>query len=130
MSINSITNGSAGGVSVDSRQDVRSAPIPVKASTSAAPISASESGQDIAKNSSAQHDISASELKSSVEQINRAIGLNNSVNLNLDHDSGKVVVQIVDNETKAVLRQIPSKEVLAIAQDLDGKKGIFLNDLA
>ncbi|MFZ6744032.1 flagellar protein FlaG [Undibacterium sp. JH2W] len=130
MSINSIPSGSAGGVSVDSRQDVRAAPILVKTTTTAVPVSASDASQDVAKNNNAQHEISASELKSSVEQINRAIGFNNSVNLNLDHDSGKVVVQIVDNETKAVLRQIPSKEVLAIARDLEGKKGIFLNDLA
>ncbi len=128
MSINQITGVATGGVSVDARQDVKTAPVAVKQASAPVPVEASKSA--ISKDSQPQNDISAKELKNSVDQINRAIGLNKSVNLNLDNDSGKVVVQIVDNETKVVLRQIPSKEVLAIARDLEGKKGVLLNDHA
>lgn len=128
MSINQIAGGATGGVSVDTRQDVKIAPVVVKQASAPAPVEASKAA--VSKDNQPQSDISAKELKNSVDQINRAIGLNKSVNLNLDNDSGKVVVQIVDNETNVVLRQIPSKEVLAIARDLEGKKGVLLNDHA
>lgn len=125
MSISQITGGGAVNVTVDTRQDVKAAPVVAK-STSGSGVAAPAASAD-----HQPHDeITAKEIKNSVEQINRAIGLNNSVNLNLDHDSGKVVVQIVDNETNTVLRQIPSAEVLQIARDLEGKKGVLLNDHA
>ncbi len=130
MSVSQITSGGNGATIIDSRQDVKATPVIAKSASSSGVTAASDSATAINSNSEGQNDISAKELKSSVEQINRAIGLNNSVNLNLDHDSGKVVVQIVDNETKTVLRQIPSAEVLAIARDLEGKKGVLLNDHA
>ena len=70
------------------------------------------------------------ELKKSVEVINQFLNANNSINLNLDQESGKVLVQIVDKETNTVIRQIPSKEVLEMAKDLDKKNGMLLRDQA
>ena len=74
--------------------------------------------------------ISPAALKDSVDEINRFINASNGINLNIDHDSGKVVVQIVDKETNVILRQIPSAEMLSITKNLDGKKGLLLNDKA
>ncbi|MBR7800350.1 flagellar protein FlaG [Undibacterium fentianense] len=74
--------------------------------------------------------VSDSELKKSVDAINQFFNANNSVNLNLDRESGKVVVQIVDKETNTIIRQIPSKEVLEMAKDLDKKNGMLLNEKA
>lgn len=74
--------------------------------------------------------VSDAELKKSVEAINQFFNSNNSVNLNLDRESGKVVVQIVDRETNTIIRQIPSKEVLEMAKDLEKKNGMLLSDQA
>jgi flagellar protein FlaG len=74
--------------------------------------------------------VSDAELKKSVEVINQFLNANNSINLNLDQESGKVLVQIVDKETNTVIRQIPSKEVLEMAKDLDKKNGMLLRDQA
>ncbi len=74
--------------------------------------------------------VSDAELKKSVDAINQFFNANNSVNLNLDRESGKVVVQIVDKETNTLIRQIPSKEVLEMAKDLDKKNGMLLSDQA
>jgi flagellar protein FlaG len=74
--------------------------------------------------------VSDAELKKSVEVINQFFNANNSVSLNLDEESGKVVVQIVDKETNTVIRQIPTKEVLEMAKDLDKKNGMLLSDQA
>nr|WP_315468595.1 flagellar protein FlaG [uncultured Undibacterium sp.] len=74
--------------------------------------------------------VSDAELKKSVDAINRFFNANNSVNLNLDSESGKVIVQIVDKETNTLIRQIPSKEVLEMAKDLEKKNGMLLRDQA
>ena len=74
--------------------------------------------------------VNPADLKDSVDEINRFINASNGINLNIDHDSGKVVVQIVDKETNVVLRQIPSAEVLSMIKDFDGKKGLLVKDQA
>ena len=119
MNINQITGGS--GTIINSLQDAKQAPYPVAANPSE-----SLPTQD-AKPLTA---VSASTLKKSVDEINHFLQSSNGVNLNIDQSSGKVVVQIIDRETNAVIRQIPSAEVLSMARDLDGKKGLLLNDQA
>lgn len=78
----------------------------------------------------ASNPISDAELKKSVEIVNRFLNANNSVNLNVDQETGKVLVQIVDKETNTVIRQIPSKEVIEMAKDLDKKNGMFIREQA
>ncbi|MFZ6656904.1 flagellar protein FlaG [Undibacterium sp. TJN19] len=125
MSISQITGGGSSVSAVEPRQDVKSTP---KLSTSTGNASAgSIAATEESKQTAA---VSSTALKQSVDEINRFINSSNSVNLNLDSGSGKVVVQIVDRETNAVIRQIPSAEVLSIAKDLSGKKGLLLNDQA
>jgi flagellar protein FlaG len=125
MSISQITGGGSNISVVEPRQDVKNTP---KLAASAGEVS---SGAITATEESKQATaVSSVALKQSVDEINRFINSSNSVNLNLDSGSGKVVVQIVDRETNAVIRQIPSAEVLSIAKDLSGKKGLLLNDQA
>jgi flagellar protein FlaG len=118
MSINQITGGATSVPGVGAASDQRAVPQVTSQK--------SHSSTAIAK-ANATGEVSQTELKKSVDKINNFINGNNAVNFNLDQGSGKVVVQIVDRETNKVIRQIPSAEVLAIAKDLDGKKGILLN---
>lgn len=74
--------------------------------------------------------ISDAELKKSVEMVNRFLNANNSVNLNVDQETGKVLVQIVDKETNTIIRQIPSREVIEMAKDLDKKNGMLIREQA
>lgn len=37
----------------------------------------------------------------------------------LDDDSGRTIVKVIDSQTEEVLRQFPSKEMLALAHSLD-----------
>jgi len=41
----------------------------------------------------------------------------------LDHDTGRVVVKLIDRKTNQVLRQMPTKEALAIAKALGEGSG-------
>jgi flagellar protein FlaG len=57
-----------------------------------------------------------------------------SQNLNMqfskDSDTGKTVFQIVDSETKKVIRQVPSEEIIEISKSIDKMQGFLLNQKA
>lgn len=70
------------------------------------------------------------EVKKSVDAINRFLQANDQLKFSVDQDSGKQLVQLVDTQTKVVLRQFPSVEALAIAKNLDRMQGVFINSEA
>ncbi len=53
--------------------------------------------------------------------------LQRSLLFSVDRDSGETIVRIVDSETHAVIRQIPSQELLAIEQHLRPSTGVLLS---
>ncbi|MYN41035.1 hypothetical protein GTP55_16835 [Duganella sp. FT109W] len=73
---------------------------------------------------------SKSELKKSVDAINRFLENNSEVEFSIDDHSGLSVVKVIDTETKQVLRQLPSVESLEIARNLNSMKGLLINSKA
>lgn len=124
MSINQITaavSSVAGIASIASPTDAR---VAIKETLSLEKVHQADAGHQ------SGDAVSDAELKKSVEAINRFFNENNSVNLNVDRESGRVIVQIVDKETNTLIRQIPTKEVVEMAKALDQKNGILLRDKA
>ena len=72
------------------------------------------------------------------EQLNQAIkatkdfvgSINSSLDFSVDEDTGSVVVKVIDKETKEVIRQFPSEEMLSIAKALDSIKGLLVKQKA
>lgn len=54
--------------------------------------------------------------------------LHRSLQFSIDKGSGETVVRVVDSETKEVIRQIPSEEVLAIAERLRSASGVLVSE--
>ena len=74
---------------------------------------------------------SREQLKEAVKATNDFVSLvNNAVEFNLDDDTGITVVKVVDKNTKEVVRQIPSEEMLAIAKALDTVQGLLVRQKA
>jgi flagellar protein FlaG len=48
------------------------------------------------------------------------------IEFSVDEDSGRTVVKVVDRETQDVIRQIPSQEVLDLAQALGKLQGLLI----
>lgn len=48
----------------------------------------------------------------------------------MDHDLGRVIVRLVDTETKEVIRQYPPEEILEIARQMDKLVGKLLKEKA
>jgi len=60
------------------------------------------------------------ELAAAVDQLNAKIqNLNRNLEFSINKDNGEVLVKIVDAQTHKVLRQIPSEEALALANNID-----------
>jgi flagellar protein FlaG len=53
-----------------------------------------------------------------------------SLEFSVDDESGRTVVKVVDAQTKELIRQIPSEEVLAVARNLERIKGFLLSETA
>jgi len=73
-------------------------------------------------------ELTPKELAEVVQMANKAMELNKSnLKFMMDPNSTKPVVQIVDQETQEVLKQIPSVEMLKIAKAIEKMQGILMS---
>lgn len=73
----------------------------------------------------------AEQLNQAVKQIQDVIKQTaQSLQFSIDKDSGSTIVKVVDTESKKVIRQIPSEEVLAISKALDKLQGLLVKQQA
>jgi flagellar protein FlaG len=71
------------------------------------------------------------EVKKAVESLNKTIGnLNQSLQFSVDDDTKMDVVKVIDINSREVLRQIPSPEVISIAKAIDKLQGMLIKDKA
>ncbi len=71
------------------------------------------------------------EVATAVVQGNRAMAaMSASLTFEVDAVTNATVVKIIDTSDNSVLRQIPSQEMLDIAQALDKLQGLLLRDHA
>ena len=52
------------------------------------------------------------------------------IEFSIDEDSVRTVVKVIDRETEEVIRQIPSQEMLDLAQALDKLQGLLIRQKA
>ena len=75
--------------------------------------------------------ITRDQLNSAVKATKDFVGtINSSLEFSIDDDTGTSIVKIIDKETKEIIRQIPSEEMLAIAKALDTIKGLLVRQKA
>lgn len=68
-------------------------------------------------------------VKKAAEQINQvAQKLGRDLQFSVDPDTHAQVVKVVDTQTREVIRQMPTQEMLAIAKALDKLQGLLLKD--
>lgn len=88
-------------------------------------------GQSQTQGSGHTAEPSLKQIQAAVDKINNVVhSANTDVQFKVDHSSGRVVVQVMDTHNHEVLRQIPSKETMAIAQALDKLQGIIIHNQA
>lgn len=81
----------------------------------------------VEKSSATQPD----DLEQALQQINDTVQtFSQKLEFSVDKDTEAVVVKVVDRETREVIRQIPSEEVLNIAKALDKLQGLLIKEQA
>lgn len=59
-------------------------------------------------------------LVEAIDKLNAKVqNLNRNLEFSLDKGSGEVLVKVIDAQTHELVRQIPSEEALALAQNID-----------
>jgi flagellar protein FlaG len=72
-----------------------------------------------------------SQLDQAVAQINKSLrAAGQGIEFAVDTDSKRTVIKVVDQETREVLRQIPTVEALDIAKALDRMQGLLIRHQA
>lgn len=74
---------------------------------------------------------SMEQLNDALKRINKTMETQaRGVEFSVDDDSKRTIVKVVDQQTKEVLRQMPSEEALAIAKALDQLQGLLIKQQA
>ena len=88
------------------------------------PVVASEQSSAVQENTQSVSE----QLQDAVSQINDYVqNLQRSLQFTVDEKSGKDVVKVLDKETKELIRQYPSDEVLQIARHIAEQKEDAIN---
>jgi|APDOM4702015023_1054809.scaffolds.fasta_scaffold104206_1 flagellar protein FlaG len=66
------------------------------------------------------------QLKQAMSAVNKFIEPAGNIEFQIDEQSGRTVMRLVDKETGSVLRQLPSEEMLALARALDKLSGLVI----
>lgn len=64
-------------------------------------------------------ELSKTELQQAIDVVNQAVALEQrSLSFSIDDVSGRSVIKVIDFETEELIKQIPSEELLKVAQDI------------
>lgn len=100
-------------------------------SAAAAPASAAPGIANVARSSGEPEEAGDADLQHAVERINESLPPSSQgIEFAVDADSERVIVKVVDRETREVLRQMPTQEALDIAKALDRNQGLLIRQEA
>jgi flagellar protein FlaG len=115
-----------------SAQRVVTIPLAQSSKTSATGIDANVSGIKPDQKVQAQQKVEGQEVdqksvESAVTKLNDYVqSVQRNLQFNLDDESGKTIITVVDRDTSAVIRQIPDDVALKLAQDLQQDEPLSL----
>ncbi|MGK5036341.1 flagellar protein FlaG [Janthinobacterium sp. LB3P118] len=95
----------------------------------AAPRAATENGTVAPQQASKESN--REQLDKAVSALNQSSQMKTQgIEFSIDEDSQRTVVKVIDQETKEVLRQIPTREALELAKTFDSAKGSLISQSA
>ena len=70
-------------------------------------------------------------LKKSIESVKEYVNpYNSNLEFSIDKETNQLIVKVVDKNTKEVIRQMPSEEMINLAKSLDSLKGLLIRQTA
>lgn len=84
---------------------------------------------DVTVEGSALYD--RADLANAVDKINEKVQrVLREIKFSVDDKSDRVVIKVIDQQTKEVIREIPPEQIIQMAQDLDKSQGMLLHEKA
>lgn len=116
-------------------QSITGSAFAVQTTTPGAAENASPSRQPLRRpqddSQTAVNQVSREDVNNAVKATNEFVGsINDALQFSIDDETGKTIVKVIDSNTKEVIKQIPSEEMIAIAKALDKLKGLLLQQKA
>jgi flagellar protein FlaG len=69
-----------------------------------------------------------SEIIKAINQSNAALKqISSSLEFSQEKSTGKTLIRVYDRDTKELIRQFPSEEMIAIAKQIESLKGALIN---
>jgi flagellar protein FlaG len=98
---------------------------------SSAPVTASSSTEVSNESAKAAKAYTRDQLDQAVSTINKTMqATSQNLEFSVDNDTRDVVVKVIDQQTKQVLRQIPSEEAIEISKSIDKLQGLLIKQTA
>lgn len=120
---------SFGNVALSSLPENRTNVATTSADSAAANASVTKTND--AQNTERDTPVSKEALNGAVQKLQDFVAKSNSeLTFSVDESSGTNVVQVIDPSSNEVIRQIPSKEAIAISQAIDRLQGLLVRDKA
>ena len=71
------------------------------------------------------------QVETAVKQVNAALEIRSiGIQFEIDKDTDKVIVKVIDRNSGEVIRQVPNEEVVRIAKVMGEMSGLLVNDAA
>ena len=107
----------------------RTAVTPGSSSTAAKPAAASAPDSKASGKEDAQSELK--EVKQVVSEINKVMQfMSRQLEFSVDTDSERTIVKVIDQQTREVIRQMPTKEALEIGKALEKAQGLLIKQTA
>jgi len=131
MNITELAPAAPASVQPSPRSPVKSLPEYQRPLVQEHPAAARREKQEVSKKeqSTAKKPVQEEHLDHALEMLNSAAqSRNRSILFNLQSDSGRVQVKVVDKDTDKVIREIPSEEVMAMVEKLHDYIGMLTDE--
>lgn len=93
-----------------------------------APVEKVRSAQPVEQNTK---EPTEAELKQMVEKANENLKINNSdLQFEMDTEASRMIVKVIDRDTKEVLRQFPSQEMVELSKAIEKMQGVLVSKTA
>lgn len=107
-------------------------PVVAPATERGTPPAGAKAASAAAAPAPAQSTARSEDVRKAASQVNEALKgtASSDLQFSVEGDNKQVVVRVVDSQTKEVIRQIPSEEMVAISKAIDNLSGLLVQQKA
>lgn len=92
-----------------------------------APANSADNGNQANLAPAKQANHNAKYLQTLADEANKSLSGITSLRINIDQDSSKVIIKVIDRNTNEVIRQIPSEDMMTLLKRMKDLQGLLFD---